>query len=109
MAAGERVSPLIRIQEKERELARRLAEARQRADDLVARAREQATAIKDAAEREGLQEAEAFVEREVAKTREQAEEIKAAARKEAEKLHRRGEENVARAAQVILDFVLPRG
>lgn len=100
-------SPLNLIRRKERELAQRIRTATSEADAKVARARQHAALIREAAEREGLREAEECFQRGRAEAVAEADRIRAGGQKEAERIRHAGLEQVERAVQAIIEFVLP--
>jgi len=101
-------SPLNLIREKEQELARQIHAARREAEATIAQAHQRATAVKDAAERDGLREAEEYYRQEIAKTEQVAARIKSAGQEEARRLHQAGRAGLRRAVEAIIEFVVPK-
>jgi len=96
-------SPLAVIREKERKLAQQIRAARLAAEATIAQAHQRATAIKQAAERDGVREAEAYYRQEIDNTRQVAEHMRAATCL----VQRAGRAALDHAVQVIMEFVLP--
>jgi V/A-type H+-transporting ATPase subunit G/H len=101
-------SPLAVIHEKEHELAEAIRLARERAQARLAEARARANALKEQAEREGMQQAEQFYQDGIARARAQAEAQRAAGQAAANQLRENGTVRLDEAVEYIVRFVLPK-
>lgn len=100
-------APLDRIRRKERELAKRLKEAENRAKEKLAVARVRAAEIRREADIGGQREAEQFFHDEMTRAQQAAAVINDASTREAEQLTGRGEKQLDRALQIVTDFIFP--
>jgi len=107
MPGDETKSPLDLIRQKERELAQRLREAGEKAEQELARARQQAAEIRKRAESGGLREAEQVFQQELKQVVAQAAKIEAAGNEKAERVRQLGCKLRERAARIILERVIP--
>jgi V/A-type H+-transporting ATPase subunit G/H len=101
------VQPLVVIREKERELAEAIRLAREQAQARLADARARANAIKEQAEREGMQQAEQVYQEGIARARTQAELVRNAGQAAARQLRANGTTRLTEAIECIVRFVLP--
>lgn len=101
-------TPLELIRRKERELAQRLKDAENRAKEKLAAARERAAEIQREAESAGQREAAQFFDDQMTRLQKAAAAIGEAANRDAEHLSDMGSKHLDRAAQIIIDFVLPK-
>jgi len=99
--------PLAAIREKENELGQAVRLAHEAAQARVAEARQRAAAIKEQAERDGMQEAENLLQHGIADAREQAHAILLEGESTATKLREHGTARISEAADYIVRFVLP--
>lgn len=107
MDGAEKESPLDVIRQKERELARRLREAKDTADQRLARARERAAEIQKSAESDGQGEAEEWLRQGMLGVEKEVAQIRAEGRMAAERVGRLGSERLSRAVEVIIESVFP--
>lgn len=107
MEGAEKKSPLDAIRQKERELARRLREAKNTADQGLARARERAAEIQRGAESDGQREAEECFRHGMMEVEKEVAQIRAEGRMAAERVSRLGSERLSRAVEVIIESVFP--
>lgn len=107
MNGAETNSPLELIHQKERELAQRLREARNTAEQKLAGARSRGAEIRKNAESEGRREGEEFFRQEMMRVEKAAEEIQAAGKSAAERLRRLGSERLDRAIEVVIESLFP--
>jgi hypothetical protein len=96
------------IRKKEQEIAQQIRAARREAETMTAKAREHAAALKDAAQREGQLEAEAYYRQEIAKAEQLAAHLKAMGQEQARLLLEAGRAGLGRAAQAVIELVLPK-
>ncbi len=101
-------SPLAAIRDKERTLANEIRAAQANAAAKVAEAHARADALKEQAERDGLREADALYQDGLAKAREQAAKISTEGDAQAVQLLESGRSKIAKAADHIVQFVLPK-
>lgn len=102
-------SPLDAIRRAEAEVSRRVAAAREDAEQSEAHARSQISAIKEEIESEGHREGEALYDRLIADARAEAEIMVAEARDQAEILRFRGQARMDDAVRRAVEFVIGIG
>lgn len=101
-------SPLIAIRDKEHALAQEIRSAEERANAIMVEARSRANAVKQQAEREGLQAAEAFFQEGVARARDEAAAVSRQGETDAAQQRQDGLARIDDAVNYIVNFVLPR-
>lgn len=104
---GDRPDILARINRREVEIERILAEARDAAASAVREARQQAAAVAAAQREEGAAEAERVREELLGAARREAERILAAGNREAAALRATPRERIANAGEALLGLLLP--
>jgi vacuolar-type H+-ATPase subunit H len=100
-------SPLVAIRDKERSLAQEIHAAEERANAMLVDARARADAVKQQAEREGLQAAEALYQEGLASSRDEAEAISRQGEVNAVQQRQDGLARIDDAVNYIVNFVLP--
>jgi vacuolar-type H+-ATPase subunit H len=100
-------SPLQMIRVKEREIARQISAARERASERIQSAEAEADRLRAAADRTGSSEAQSMLKAAICQAETDAEAIRQAAETEATHLRERGTPVLARAAALIVGRVLP--
>lgn len=101
------LSPLVAIRDKERALAQEIRAAEERANAMLVDARARADAVKQQAEREGLQSAEALYQEGLAGARDEAEAISRQGEANAVQQRQDGLARIDDAVNYIVNFVLP--
>ena len=96
------------IRRKERQLGELLELAEKQAKDKVAAARQRAITIRQEAEIIGQREAEQFYQDQINLAQAAAAQINAKTTREAEDLARRGDQQLERAVQMVIEFILPK-
>jgi vacuolar-type H+-ATPase subunit H len=100
------LSPLDQIRQTEAEVTRKIAAARENAEQILKDARRQAAAIKQEASETGSQEGKARYRAIIAKTEEESRAIVAEAKAQARKLRRRGQERMQTGVSVAINFII---
>ncbi len=100
------VRAILAIERKTREM---LAEAREEAHQIVAKARERADELKEAAANEAEARADRIFERGMAEAQREADEIRARGKKEAAAWRRRAETHLSEAISFVVNAVAPSG
>ena len=101
-------SPLFVIKEREIDINAGIMRAKKDAEELVAKARQKAAAIREQAQRDGAAAAKSLNHREAAKTKRQVEKIRASAETETTMVRDEGNKNMGRAATLIVDAIVGR-
>ncbi|MGE5262105.1 MAG: V-type ATPase subunit subunit G family protein [Acidobacteriota bacterium] len=100
-------SPLVAIRDKERALAQEIRAAEERANALMVDARARADAVKQQAERDGLEAAETLYQEGLAGARDEAAAISRQGEADAVQQRQVGLARIDEAVNYIVNFVLP--
>ncbi|HZD56754.1 MAG TPA: hypothetical protein VE136_08535 [Anaerolineales bacterium] len=106
--SGNKLTPLDQIWQTEAEITRRVAAARQEAEQILATARSQITQIKDRAREAGYREGRGQYRQIIAEAEEEAHALTAQASSRAEELHRKGQQRMQMAARAAVDIIVGR-
>ena len=100
------LSPLDQIRQTEAEMTRKVAAAREHAEQILKDAHRQANAIKQEASQTGTQEGEARYRAIISKTEEEARAIVAEAKAQARSLRQRGQERMQTGVKLAINFIV---
>ena len=100
-------SLLKKIREKELEVSVRIDDVRVEADQIIERARKESTAITKKSEEEGKKAADEYLQREMKRIQSEAESIRVHSREQVRTVREKGEKNVPKAIEGIIDIILP--
>jgi vacuolar-type H+-ATPase subunit H len=100
------LSPLDQIRQTEGEVTRKIAAARETAEQILESARQQAEKIKRSAQETGMREGQGHYKTTIARAEEEARALVAEARLQAERLRRRGQQRMKRGVSDAVNLVL---
>lgn len=100
------LSPLDQVRQTEAEVTRKIAAARETAEQILENARQQAETIKRNARQAGIQEGQGHYKATIARAEEEARALVAEAKFQAERLRRRGQQRMKRAVSYAVNLVL---
>lgn len=103
----EKPSILVMVRKRELELRSDYLESQKKAEQMVAEARKKSSALKEKAERDGLEEGKVIFKAEIDRAKEEAKKIKESVDEELAEINKKGKENLKEAVKRITDAVLP--
>lgn len=102
----EEKSLLKKIREKELEVSVRIDDVRVDADRMIERAKKESMGLLTSSEVEGKKAADEFLQRETKRIQSEADTIRVQAREEVRAVHEKGEKNLQKAVERIIEIVL---
>jgi len=100
------ISPLDQIRQTEADVTRKIAAARNSAEQILEEAHRQAAALKQEARETGTREGQARYKAIIAKSEEESQALVAEAQSQAKKLRRRGKERMRVAVSCAVNFII---